>query len=127
MARLLFCFLLVLGIPAYAREGSGSKTIDLPPDNPMAELKPGPGVEVVRANCAICHSTDYVVRQPRGDQQKWQGEVKKMIDVFGAPISAPDAEVIVRYLASAYGPQSIQPQTEPAKSPVPQKGPEKPR
>ncbi len=126
MARLRLSFLLLLlfGLSAYARDSG--KTIDLPPDNPMAELQPGRGVEVVRANCVACHSTDYIVRQPGGDQQKWQGEVKKMINVFGAPISAQDAELIVRYLASAYGPPTLQPQTEPAKSSGTKKGPEQP-
>ena len=74
--------------------------------NAAAELKPGPGVEAVRAQCAICHSTDYIVRQPGGDAKRWEAEVKKMVTVFGAPTSDADAKVIVEYLASRYGPQA---------------------
>lgn len=81
------------------------KSITLPGENPMAQLKPGAGVEVVRSNCVACHSTDYIVRQPGSDAKQWQAEVKKMIAVFGAPITDADAKVIVDYLASAYGPQ----------------------
>jgi mono/diheme cytochrome c family protein len=83
---------------------SNQKSIQLPPDNAMAELKRGRGVEVARANCVACHSTDYIVRQPGRDTKQWEAEVKKMITVFGAPISNEDAAVIVEYLASAYGP-----------------------
>ncbi len=87
-----------------ASGGAVEKSIILPPDNAMAELKPGVGVEVVRANCIACHSTDYIVRQPGRDTKQWEAEVKKMISVFGAPINDPDVKVIVQYLATAYGP-----------------------
>ncbi len=80
------------------------KAITLPPDNALATLPPGPGVEVVRANCGLCHSTDYIVRQPRGDAKQWGPEVAKMIKVFGAPISPENEKTIVEYLSSAYGP-----------------------
>ncbi len=92
---------VVLPIAAAAAEG---KTITLLPDNPMATLAPGPGMEVARANCGLCHSTDYIVRQPRGDAKQWGPEVAKMIKVFGAPVSAENEKVIVEYLSSAYGP-----------------------
>lgn len=83
------------------------RSITLPPDNAMAELKAGPGVETARANCVACHSTDYIVRQPGSDAKRWEGEVKKMITVYGAPISEADAKVIVEYLAKAYGPAQV--------------------
>ncbi len=92
--------LLLIPLAAWAAETS----ITLPPDNAYATLKPGPGVEVTRAQCASCHSTDYIVMQPRGDMKQWQGVVTKMIKVFGAPISEQDANAIVEYLASTYGP-----------------------
>ena len=89
----------VLGVNVLAQV----RSIELPGDNPMAELKAGPGVEVVRANCIACHSTYYIVRQPGSDAKRWEGEVKKMIGVYGAPISEADAKVIVQYLAATYG------------------------
>jgi len=79
------------------------KSIDLPNDNAMAQLKPGPGRDAVKNNCAICHSTDYIVRQPRMDRNKWKAEVEKMRAVFGAPVSAADAKEIVDYLVKNYG------------------------
>jgi len=80
----------------------------------MAELKPGPGVEVARANCVACHSTDYIVRQPRSDAKRWEGEVKKMVSVYGASISGADTKVIVDYLAAVYGPGQENPAKEKA-------------
>jgi mono/diheme cytochrome c family protein len=70
-----------------------------------AVFKPGPGVEVAQANCATCHSADYINTQPRGagfGREFWQAEVNKMIKVFGAPISEQDAGKIVDYLTSTY-------------------------
>jgi mono/diheme cytochrome c family protein len=80
-----------------------NKSIDLPNDNAMAQLKPGPGRDAVKNNCAICHSTDYLVRQPRMDANKWKAEVEKMRALFGAPVSAADAKEIVDYLVKNYG------------------------
>lgn len=81
---------------------STTKTIELPPDNPMATLKPGPGLEAVRSNCTGCHSTDYVVRQPGGDAKHWEPEVKKMMAVYGASITDADVQTIVKYLGAEY-------------------------
>lgn len=81
------------------------KSIKLPDDNAMATLKPGAGADVTTANCAICHSADYIVRQPGSDAKHWEAEVRKMVTVFGAAISDEDVKVIVDYLSSAYGPQ----------------------
>jgi hypothetical protein len=45
--------------------------------------------------------------------QQWDAEVKKMIAVYGAPISATDSKTISDYLAKNYGaesPESKKPQ-----------------
>jgi sulfite dehydrogenase (cytochrome) subunit B len=91
------------------------KSITLPDDNPMAQLKGGRNVELARNNCSSCHSTDYIVRQPGSDAKKWEAEVIKMIKVYGAPISEADAKAIVDYLATSYGPEpNHTPVVEPA-------------
>ena len=94
------------GLLAFAFAGAvyaQQKSIALPADNPMSELKPGDAVATVRRNCSVCHSTDYIVRQPPLDAAHWDAEVQKMISVFGARISEPDAKIISAYLASKYG------------------------
>ncbi len=78
-------------------------TIELPPET--AEFKPGPNLDVVRGNCASCHSADYVLTQPQGPKYKkdfWQTEVTKMIKLYGAPINEADVPKIVEYLSTTY-------------------------
>jgi sulfite dehydrogenase (cytochrome) subunit B len=83
---------------------SVEKKIQLPPDHPFGRLTAGPGSELTEKKCSLCHSTDYIVRQPRGDLKRWQGVVTKMIKVYEAPIDEQEARTISEYLASAYGP-----------------------
>jgi cytochrome c5 len=69
-------------------------------------LKDGAGRDVVEANCAACHSLDYIqMNSPFLDKAKWEATVKKMIDRFGAPIAEADAKVIIEYLTANYGPR----------------------
>jgi sulfite dehydrogenase (cytochrome) subunit B len=99
---ILVALVLGLGLPALAlAEG---KTIEQPPDHPYAALSDGPGAQLTRNSCGICHSTDYIVTQPRGDAKQWDAVVTKMLKVYGAPISEADAKAIIEYLATAYGP-----------------------
>jgi sulfite dehydrogenase (cytochrome) subunit B len=67
-------------------------------------LTPGPGVEKVEANCAACHSLDYIQMNSRFlTSTQWDAEVKKMISVMGALINEADARTIVEYLKANYG------------------------
>ena len=67
-------------------------------------LKDGPGRDKVEANCAACHSLDYILgNSPFMNRAVWDAEVTKMIKAFGAPISDTDAKEIVDYLAKNYG------------------------
>ena len=99
-AQALAVFFLVVPLSAWAAD---QKSITLLPDNALATLKAGPGMEVTRANCGICHSTDYIVRQPQGDAKQWQAEVTKMVKVFGAPMEPEEMARVVDYLATNYG------------------------
>jgi mono/diheme cytochrome c family protein len=68
------------------------------------ELKPGPGADKVEANCAACHSLDYIkMNSPFLNAAGWDAEVTKMIGAFGAPISPADAKTIGEYLKTHYG------------------------
>ena len=99
--RLALLVTLLLAAPLGA--GAQMKSITLPPDHAHAELKPGAGVDATQRACRSCHSTDYVVMQPRGDAKQWEGVVTKMINVFGATITPEDATTIVQYLSTQYG------------------------
>lgn len=68
------------------------------------ELKPGPGLDKVQANCGTCHSLDYIeMNSPFLDAANWDAEVAKMIRAMGAPIDAADAKTIADYLKQNYG------------------------
>src|SRR5262249_1853796 len=67
-------------------------------------LKSAPGLDKVEANCAACHSLDYVVtNSPFLNAAQWDATVTKMINAFGAPIDAADAKAIADYLKANYG------------------------
>jgi hypothetical protein len=42
--------------------------------------------------------------QPRFSQTVWEKEVKKMVDVYGAPIAPEEQKQIVEYLVAIKGP-----------------------
>jgi sulfite dehydrogenase (cytochrome) subunit B len=70
---------------------------------PPAELA-GADAEVVRNNCAACHSLDYIVTQPRGKgEQFWRDAVTKMINVYKAPLEQADANKVAEVLAKKFG------------------------
>ena len=67
-------------------------------------LKDGSGRDKVEANCASCHSLDYIQgNSPFRNREVWDAEVTKMIKAYGAPIADADAKEIVDYLARNYG------------------------
>jgi mono/diheme cytochrome c family protein len=77
----------------------------LPAQAEVTELRPGPGAETTAANCAACHSLDYIVMNaPFLDQAGWTAEVAKMVNVFRAPIEPSLMPEIVAYLTRHYGP-----------------------
>ena len=66
-------------------------------------LKEGAGRDVTTARCAVCHSLDYITMvAPVMNRAAWEKSVRKMIDVFGAPMSEQDASSIVEYLGQHY-------------------------
>jgi sulfite dehydrogenase (cytochrome) subunit B len=87
-----FVLITALGAPALAQE------------EPVVKLKEAPGLDKVEANCAACHSLDYIqMNSPFPNAALWEAEVTKMIKAYGAPVSDADAAVIVDYLKKNYG------------------------
>ncbi|MGO9356995.1 MAG: c-type cytochrome [Xanthobacteraceae bacterium] len=82
-----------------------AKPIDYQLPDETAAFRPGPNRDVMLANCAACHSSDFIATQPQGPRFKkefWQAEVNKMIKVYGAPIDDADVGKIVDYLTATY-------------------------
>jgi sulfite dehydrogenase (cytochrome) subunit B len=73
----------------------------LPPEN--VRLERGPGVELVTAQCALCHSLDYISIQPRLDRAAWTATITKMKEKYGAPVTSESVEKLVEYLVKTYG------------------------
>jgi sulfite dehydrogenase (cytochrome) subunit B len=73
----------------------------LPPEN--VALQKAPGVEVVTAQCALCHSLDYISIQPRMDRAAWMATITKMKDRYGAPVLDQSTNSLVEYLVKNYG------------------------
>lgn len=67
-------------------------------------LRPGPGQETVEANCAVCHSLDYIrMNSPFLTPDVWKAELTKMRVAFGSPIDDDVAGEILKYLNAEYG------------------------
>jgi mono/diheme cytochrome c family protein len=72
-------------------------------DEKPIELKKAPGLDKVEANCAACHSLDYIqMNSPFPSAAVWDAEVTKMIKAFGAPIEDAEAAAIKDYLTQNY-------------------------
>ena len=89
-------------IAANSAPPQGTVTIALPGDAAMG-FKLGAGAEIAQRYCLTCHSSAYVATQPRLTTAQWTAEVKKMKNVYGAPIPDDQVSALVTYLAAQYG------------------------
>ena len=108
--------LCVVGMTAWLSSNaqqSGSATPRKPPTKTVTEITlpqypvdmpDGPNLAAYQQKCLLCHSSRYVTMQPRFSRAVWQKEVKKMVDVYGAPITPPEQSQIVEYLTAIKGP-----------------------
>lgn len=67
-------------------------------DAPLAE---GPGAELVKVKCSLCHELGHITRI-RQTRDEWEETARTMIR-RGAPITEEEATVIVEYLVKFYG------------------------
>ncbi len=83
--------------------GSTAKPLSYQLPDEEATLRAGEGVDTAQNNCSTCHSVDYINTQPpHRAREFWEGEVKKMIRSYHAPISDADVGIIVDYLSKTY-------------------------
>jgi hypothetical protein len=73
-----------------------SQTITLPASSEV--LPAGQHVELVTANCTSCHSAAMMTTQPALTRAQWEATVKKMREVYKAPIADDDVPPILAYL-----------------------------
>jgi mono/diheme cytochrome c family protein len=84
--------------PAFAKD------MKLPPDGVQLRPSPLPGFALARGRCVACHSAEYMQYQPpNAARPYWEAVVRRMKDVFKAPIADAEVAPLADYLASAYG------------------------
>lgn len=87
-----------------AAETTRVRQIELPIEDAILRTSELPGYTLAMQKCLICHSADYISFQPPARTlAQWTGEVRKMHDTYGAPISETDIGSIGAYLAVTYG------------------------
>jgi cytochrome c553 len=93
MKMLVSAALLAMAPPALK-----SVEVSLPDDESQFT---GPDADLLNGNCAGCHSPTMILYQPRMDAAHWAESVKKMRDVYKAPIEDADAVTLAEALARA--------------------------
>lgn len=96
MKRFLFASLCLTSLAAFAAD-----EWVLPPEQIV--LKPNPGADLVKANCVMCHSVEYLTTQPLLSRDQWKAAVTKMQAKYGAPVAAEAVDPLLDYLVSSYG------------------------
>lgn len=100
--RLLLALMLMCA--GMASSVASTKSLRLPPDGVQLEASDLPGYAKARAVCATCHSAEYMRYQPpTAPRTYWDTMVKRMKNVFNAPIDDADMPDIVDYLVKTYG------------------------
>lgn len=95
-------FILIIGVMGSVQ--ARTKTIELPADGVMLKPSTLPGYEKALTNCVACHSAEYMQYQPpTAARPYWENMVKRMKQVFKAPIEESDIPTIVEYLVKVYG------------------------
>jgi mono/diheme cytochrome c family protein len=56
------------------------------------------GSDAMNANCAACHSPSMILLQPALTSEEWQAEIRKMREVYKAPIDPAAEPAILAYL-----------------------------
>ncbi len=77
--------------------------VQTPAATSWQDLPAGPGVEVVRERCLLCHEADLIVQQ-RLSKPGWVREVDKMIR-WGTVVTDAEKETIIEYLSGRFAPR----------------------
>jgi len=94
----------LLGLALAASVPAAAKSITLPPDGVQLKASPLPGYAKAQSNCVGCHSAEYMLYQPAtAPRAYWDAMVKRMKDVFKAPVDDANMPEIVDYLVKTYG------------------------
>ena len=68
-------------------------------------LPPGPGADVLKDRCVICHESDIITSQ-RLSLTGWTNSINKMVR-WGSQITPEEREVLQPYLAQLFAPKPV--------------------
>src|SRR5689334_612138 len=85
--------IVALALPASAQRGGNRRQVELPT---------GPARKVILKSCTVCHGLDPYATKAL-DKDGWKKEVDSMKEK-GAIIEDGDAEILIEYLVSNFGP-----------------------
>jgi cytochrome c5 len=68
-------------------------------------MPPGPGADVLKSRCVICHEADIITSQ-KLTLTGWTRSIDKMVR-WGSQITAEEREVVQPYLAQHFAPQPV--------------------
>ena len=68
-------------------------------------LPPGPGADVLKSRCLICHESDIVTSQ-KLSLTGWTNSISKMVR-WGSQITGEEREVLQPYLAQHFAPKPV--------------------
>ena len=93
--------LLILSLATTACDNSPAVeftdvSVTLPEDK--GEFPDRFGKDAMIANCAGCHSPSMILTQPRLTEDQWKSTIKKMREVYKAPIDPAAEPDILAYL-----------------------------
>jgi DNA uptake protein ComE-like DNA-binding protein len=96
--RLVVALVIAGGVVAQAQSRSQGR------EDFTQYLPPGDGKALVSAQCASCHELKGTI-QLRKSKQEWEAIVFDMV-ARGAPLTVEEADAIVAYLSTAFGPSA---------------------
>jgi mono/diheme cytochrome c family protein len=73
----------------------------------LVTLPAGPGQELVRGNCVICHGV-ALIEQQRKDSAGWTKTITQM-RAWGSPVAAEQVPALLAYLTAHYGTAKVAP------------------
>lgn len=95
---------LVLLAALSAPADAVTKTFQQPADPFPLKTSELPGYARAKQDCVGCHSAEYMQYQPpTAARGYWDTMVKRMRNVFKAPVPDEDIPLIVDYLVKTYG------------------------
>jgi len=104
-------FLIIAVISTFIVSGSignttltQAKTIDWPADSVQWRPSELPGYTLTLQKCTTCHSAHYAEYQPpNAGASYWKAQVLRMKNVFKAPLTDEEVQIVADYLSQNYG------------------------